>query len=438
MIARVGAVGPKDSIELIAEIGKEFQNQLFVIPFVYNSMNETSEIVMREEHDIDIWVFSGQAPYSIALEQPIKRKALFPQLNGSSLTKVLMEIVYRDRLILDRVSFDTILPHHFNETCTELDLTCDHIHLLSYTGFKPEEDLLEFHSQLFASGKVDACATCLSGVYEKLKAKGIPVYRIQPNRMTIRTMLNLASTEGETMHFKKSQIAVMLINIEETEKLIENKSSYDIRRLDLQFQEMIIDHVEALSGSFIALGNGKFLVFTTRGAFEAANSIADPSVLLEKLALLTDLKTNIGIGYGVTALAAERNAQLAIQHAKKSGNFIAILVKDTGEIEGPLQQAKSINFNYRTEDLQMLELLKKAGVTITTYNKMLSVQKNLGQNAISASLIAESLSMTKRNARRILSDLEEHNLAELIGEEAPSNRGRPSKIYRINPLTQSV
>ncbi|TBL79446.1 hypothetical protein [Paenibacillus thalictri] len=435
MKARVGAVGPKDSIELILEIGKEFQNQLTVIPFIYNTMSETSDIVVREESNIDIWVFSGQAPYAIAQERQIKQKALYPQLNGSSLTKVLLEIVYRDRLALGRTSFDTILPDHFNETCTELGLVCDPLHLLSYTGFKPEEEVLEFHLKLIAEGKVDAIATCLSGVYEKLKARGVPVYRIQPNRMTIRTMLNLASNEGETIHFKKSQIAVMLIHIDEPEKLIgQNKSAYDIRRLDLQFQEIIIGHVEALSGSFIALGNGKFLVFTTRGAFEAADSTAHPTVLLEKLALITDLKTNIGIGFGVTVLAAERNAQLALQHARSGGNFSAVLVKDTGEIEGPLQQDKSINFHYRTEDMQFRDLLKKAGVTVTTYNKLLSVQKNVGQDSISASLIAETLSMTKRNARRILTDLEEHGLVELIGEEAPTNRGRPRKIYRIKPV----
>lgn len=435
MIARVGAVGPQDSIELISEIGKEFQDRLIIIPFVYHSANETRDIVLREENRIDVWVFSGQAPYAIAQQQNIKQKALFPQLNGSSLTKVLLEIVYRDRLQLERVSFDTILPHHFNETCAELDLACESIQLLSYTGFKPAEELVAFHSELFAQGKVDACATCLRGVYEELKNRGIPAYRITPNRMTIRTMLDLASTAGETMHFKKSQIAVMLIDIEEPGRLIgQNKSSYDIRRLDLQLQETILDHVEALSGSFIGMGNGRFLVFTTRGAFETAEASAHPSVLLEKIALITDLKTNIGIGYGVTALAAERNAQIAIQHAKQYGNLCAIRVNDVGDIEGPLKQTGSINFNYRTEDIRTSELLKKAGVTITTYNKLLSVQKNMGQNSISAPDVAEWLSMTKRNARRILGDLEEHGMAELIGEEAPTNRGRPRKIYRIKEI----
>ncbi|MCK9911031.1 hypothetical protein MXD81_17915, partial [Microbacteriaceae bacterium K1510] len=59
--------------------------------------------------------------------------------------------------------------------------------------------------------------------------------------------------------------------------------------------------------------------------------------------------------------------------------------------------------------------------------------KNIGQHSISAANIAEWLGMTERNARRILGDLAEYGLAEIIGEEAPASRGRPRKIYRITP-----
>lgn len=82
-------------------------------------------------------------------------------------------------------------------------------------------------------------------------------------------------------------------------------------------------------------------------------------------------------------------------------------------------------------DEELSNKLKKAGVTISTYNKMASVQKNLGKHAITAADISEWLKMTARNARRILTNLEEQGLAKIIGEEVPLTRGRPRKIYRI-------
>jgi DNA-binding MarR family transcriptional regulator len=433
MITRVGVVGPKDSVQMICHVGKEFQDQLILVPFVYQDAEEARDIVRFAEGTIDVWLFSGQVPYAIAKEHIHKQKAYFPQLNGSSLTKVLLEMVYRDGLRLERVSFDTILDVHFHETCSELGLACEQVYLLSYTGYKPMAELIDFHTSLYAQGKVDACATCLRSVYEELKGKDIPVYRVTPNRMSIRTMLELARQEGETLHFKKSQIAVQVVEVEGLDRLIgENKSSYDVRRMELKLQELILNYAEALSGAMVPVGNGKNLIFSTRGSFEE-NRTLPPSVLMENILLLADLPTHIGIGFGVTALAAERNAQLALLHAKKMGECNAVLVDDEGNIEGPLQKPDSLSFHFRTEDKAFSDRLKQAGVTVTTYNKLLSVQKKLGQQSISAGDIAEWLGMTQRNARRILHELEVHGLAEMIGEEAPASRGRPRKIYRITP-----
>lgn len=70
-------------------------------------------------------------------------------------------------------------------------------------------------------------------------------------------------------------------------------------------------------------------------------------------------------------------------------------------------------------------------IAISTNNKMIAIQKNIGKHAITASDVAEWLNMTPRNARRILTNLEEQGLAKIIGEEVPLTRGRPRKIYQI-------
>ncbi len=112
--------------------------------------------------------------------------------------------------------------------------------------------------------------------------------------------------------------------------------------------------------------------------------------------------------------------------------FVSFLVDDRGIIEGPLKEQESISFGYRTENKEISEKLKQCGVTITTLNKILSVQKRTGNHSITASILAEWLKMTPRNARRILNGLVEQEIAEIIGEEAPTAKGRPRKIYRVN------
>lgn len=100
-------------------------------------------------------------------------------------------------------------------------------------------------------------------------------------------------------------------------------------------------------------------------------------------------------------------------------------------IEGPLQEKLSISYDYSIDNKEISEKLKQAGVTITTYNKLLSVQKAQSNHAITTADVAKWLKMTPRNASRILAGLAEQGLAEIIGEEAPVSRGRPRKLYRI-------
>ncbi|MEN1967791.1 hypothetical protein WMZ97_06875 [Lentibacillus sp. N15] len=149
---------------------------------------------------------------------------------------------------------------------------------------------------------------------------------------------------------------------------------------------------------------------------------------------LPTLTANIGIGYGKTVFGAEQNAYIALDYSKLQGKNIAILANENGDLEGPLHNHDSLSFSYRSDNLAIIEKLRNAGVNLSTYNKIISIQDKMGQGPVSANDLATWLDMTQRNARRILSDLEKHNLAKVVGAETPGTRGRPRKIYRIGAL----
>jgi hypothetical protein len=431
MKTKLGIVGPRDSVNLICELARDFDDQVIIIPYIYTHVDETVGIVQDGENEVDVWLFSGQVPYAIANEQKLSHKSFYPQLNGSSLAKVLLDISYKDQKKLDRISLDTVPSDEIYETFNELHLPTEGLHLLPYTGYKPLNEIIAFHFDLYNKQKVDVCVTYIHSVYKELKERGVPVYRITPTRMIIRQTIQSACQEGETLHFKKSQISVFIIQIYDMNKLIgENETSYKIHRLNLKLQELILDYTESIFASFVSLGNGKFIIFSTRGSFE--NQLKyHPSLLIEKIIFMTELSTNIGIGYGTTSLGAEQNAHLALYHAKNHGENCTILVNENGSIEGPLQKPNSVTYDYRTENKEISDKLKKAGVNISTFNKILYIQKQLDKSTISAANVAEWLGMTQRNARRILSDLEKQGLAQEIGEETPSTRGRPRKVYQV-------
>lgn len=426
-----GIVGPQDNITLICKIAEEYTDKLDYISFVYQNADETTTIVENNQNLVDIWIFSGVTPYVFAKKSTSQQPFFYLELNGSSLTNELIKIKYKDHKNLNNVSIDLLEKHDIYETFHDLDLHYDNLYLYEYPGFTNMEEIITFHESLFNDGKVEVCITCLNYVFEHLKTKDIPVYRVTPTRANIRQIINTALQQWETLHFKHSQIATILIKVEDMDKnRNHNTIPYDLHRLNLELQSAVINFSESIFGSFVTLGVGAFLIFSTRGSLiETGRQVGD---LLEKLALITDLPSNVGISYGDTALTAEENGRLALNHAQNYESFCAFLVKDDGIIEGPLTEQERISFSFRTENKEFSEKLKQCGVTITTFNKILSVQKRIGNHSLTASIIAEWLKMTPRNARRILNSLVEQGIAEIIGEEAPTSKGRPRKIYRVS------
>lgn len=288
-----------------------------------------------------------------------------------------MEVGYKDSKSLNRMSIDLLKESDVYETYHDLGISYEDIHVHEYLHDTSLQDLLSFHQKLFKEGQVDICITCLYFVYEQLKLQGIPVYRVTPTRSNIRETLKTAIQKWETLHFKQSQIAAIFIKVENMDTNMNHHTiSYDLHRLNLKVQDAVLNFSESIFGTFVPLGVGTFVVFSTRGSIkETGQQIGD---LLEKLALISELPSNVGIGYGETALAAEENARLALNHAQNYDSFCAFLVDDRGIIEGPLKEQESISFGYRTENKEISEKLKQCGVTITTLNKILSVQKEQG------------------------------------------------------------
>jgi len=434
---RAGIIGPIDSVQLISEIATEYSDRLQPVPFIYQLPEEATSIVVNNQHVIDLWILAGPALFNPFQKSAVKQPFFILQLDGASLTKTLVDIGYNDKKSLDRISIDTLTERDVYETYRDLGIPSDQVFVHEYTNETPLPNLLAFHQKLIHDRKVDICITSLRSIYDQLRSNDITTYWVAPTRSNIRKTLSSAVQQWETIHFKQSQIAVILVKVQGMEnKDDHNMLSYDIHRLSLEIQAAILNFAESISGSFVTIGIGVFVIFSTRGSLEATeNSI---SSLLEQLALLADLPSNIGIGYGDTALTAEENARLGLNHAQNYDSFCAFLVDDNGTIEGPLKEQEAITFQYRTENKEISEKLKNSGITITTFNKILSVQKRMGNGSITSTQVADWLKMTPRNARRILTALVEEGMAEIIGDEAPSSKGRPRKIYQVSDFSKMM
>jgi hypothetical protein len=238
-----------------------------------------------------------------------------------------------------------------------------------------------------------------------------------------------------------AEISIVLIQAGNFNRLMDEtgKVFYDVYRMYLRTQDLVLGYAEAVYGTFVSIGNGRFMVFSTRSNIEP--QLSEAQQLMDAITDLTKLSVHIGIGYGCTAREAERCARRALNSADRSmdscdgdkeKNINRIVIVDAaGKVTEQLANSSTLSFEYRTENTKLLEKLTQCGIGVATYHRLLSVQHASAANALNSLTVADALSMTPRNARNILSSLESANLAKVVGKESSGPKGRPRNIYRI-------
>lgn len=427
MKIKLGIVGPKDSVHRMTEVIDTLENHFIVLPFVYEYIEETEEIVKKHDIEVDVWIFSGQAPFSIAMNTDIKHKAYFPSLNGTSLMKTLFEITYHQNYILKHLSIDTLTKAEIHETFNDLNLPTTNVVNFSYNGYRSTKQLIDFHYKAYQANNNSIAITCIHAVYKQLKDLTVPVYRVTPTNLALRQVIDKSYQQSEIRYFKSAQIVNITLQIHDLEQRIEVERNY---HLDLKVQEIIIKFAEEIFGSFIRLTNEKYMLFTTRGPLEEYGR-QSTTLLLEKISMLTNLYTTMGIGCGKTSIEAEKHAYLAFREANNAKENCAMILDEREEIRGPFNILKDISTKEQKVDKELEMKLNKAGVAVPTFHKIIQVQNNLSLQAVTSADIAEWLQMTQRNARRILTSLEKHDLAKVIEQETVAQRGRPKKLFHV-------
>ncbi|KJS85619.1 MAG: hypothetical protein JM58_08160 [Peptococcaceae bacterium BICA1-8] len=433
----VGVVGPKDTVEIIMEVAAEFKEhgkQFSTTALVYENEDETLDLLAKFDNTVDVYLFTGQVPFFIAKNHgALKKPAVFIPRTGTGLYRTLLDISYHYGLALNKLSFDTFNQATVFETFTELRLPREEIYVKELSENSQVKDLVDFHADLWKKQKICAAVTCLYSVYEKLNLMGIRVFRIVPTKSLIRENLNYAINEGRTQILKATQIAVVLIKINNFGNLFKDfYSGYKMAQLKLKIHQLMVEYSEKTQGSFYYPGGDEIFVFSTRGVIEDQTENYSKSSLLNDMRdELPELNIGIGIGFGKTANEAEANARIALQQAKDAGGNSAFIIMDDGKSVGPIGNGETLEFEWRTDDENLNMASQKTGIKTSTLTKINSALTHLKRNTITAQELSHYLKMTPRSARRILNTLEEHGQATKVGEENRSQKGRPSSLYRI-------
>ncbi|WP_438318045.1 hypothetical protein [Sporosarcina sp. FA9] len=434
MKIRIGAIGPRDSLNQIKEVASaDFRIEL--VEFEYFHRDELEHIINENKYDVAQWIFSGQTPYYYALDKGwIKEnEGFFPPLYGIAFLGTLLNIFLERKETTTSISVDSIEGETIQQLLKEYSLTELKIEIYPYDRNQTYEEIIEFHVKNFREKNTAVAVTCLLTVYEELEKLGIPSYRIVPSQLAIQTVFNLLVSRATSQIFEKSKVAI--IGIEQiNDKLITENNTYEANRKRLNLELALQQVAEKLNGVLDNSKENRFNIYTTYGDFELLYLNESLSQLVNQVELQSSIELKIGIGSGHTVYEAMQNVSHSFVEHQKNQNQKIIFINQMKEIMDVFSEE---NNNFTADKLP--EAWKKV-LTENNYTPIIPAKiyffiKYKKIKCFNSELITTLLKNTDRNTRRILNEMEQMGLIE-VTEDATGRRGRPKKIYSIANLSE--
>lgn len=344
---------------------------------------------------------------------------------GYSLIRALWEVVHHDSKIR-RISLDVVTDEILEDVTGEFDIRFEKIHTMPFALHFKEEDYEARHLQLCDSGEVDAVISGFGAVYENLKQRKLPVFRLYPGGFQIRDNLEKLLDRITAKNLRSAGIAIQIINLKSIVRSSINQ--YDDLKKEGLFYLELLEYVRALQGSLFNLGR-EYVIYSTRGVVESRLHMDHFGRLLA-----WGRKRNIliasGIGIGMTAFEAEKSARKALDNAltlKESGFFLL----SGDRLQGPMGAREELAYPIRVSGEKDLKMAEKIGINASYLAKIRALMASTGKEAFDADDLASCLGISERSARRVLKKFLDAGHGSLSGKETSRQVGRPKNLVRL-------
>ena len=419
---RVLVIGPDDHAHAIAELARKRFPDLQLTPCTYDDEVDAPKVFADNWRHHNVAVFTGPAPYYSATEvhgQPIP--AVFVPFTGATLVRALFEIV-RSTGDVPGVTIDSVDRKGVDDTLLELDIDPSVAELLEYQQTPSRAKIVEFHGSAQREGRASWALTGLRSAYEQLSSEGYRVRRIEPPVATWMSTLSRARDRGRLWIAKRHQLVTVLVQIDPLPSNGDEASVRDdVARLAI-----------ALDSHPVELGDGRYLLFTTRGMVEDHWNGGLYSAALTTFPTVWPhgARAHVGVGIGFSARQAHEHGKQALARGRAQATGGVFVIDSDKTFTGPIGSEDPSRFALRSTSPIVRTYAQACELGTGQMERVLTALTRTGSDAFSTNEIAPLLQMTPRNTRRILAKLEAAGLIELVGSEQVHLRGRPRRVYR--------
>jgi uncharacterized protein involved in tolerance to divalent cations len=211
---------------------------------------------------------------------------------------------------------------------------------------------------------------------------------------------------------------------------IEN-SIFEWKLQDLVVKKHLLTLTQKLNGSFVEIADGLYSIYTTKGEIDED---IESSLLtsIETFKLNQQLDIGFTIGYGQTVLEAEQHVRHGLNQLKADEEPHLLIVKTKKDITQKVRSDYANMLN--TTELRTI-LQERFHLTDSNSRDVLRLAfycQRYNKYEFTADDVAQWFLNTKRNARRILLELQQAGIIEIYDKTLTTPRGRPSNVYRFS------
>ena len=486
MLFSIGLLGPPDLVDKVLEFAEGFPQYHF-LDLRYEDENDTVPLFEKNRGRMDVCLFMGNWPHLKVKKYYGDRDCGIPMVyvadTSLGIYQALAKMLY-DGVDTRRWSIDTATPEEAERCLAHVGLRPEALFFLPVESPIDRKEFVDFHKSLWEKGETTAAATFLKGAYVELSRYGMPVYRCTPSLGGLKEGLVRAVLELEALKAKASQLVVGLVSFgrsfdpagsssggdgqdgrggrdgqggrddpegsdgrdvqdkgrtDGNERRLQRRSDKaDSKTYRARLLTALLEWARPLGVSVVPVEGGRFSVFMTRGVLEEITKGQTQFETAERISKACGRHVFFGFGVAPTASLSFANASLAINYAMETSQSCTFAVFEDSRVVGPLGPAQTselplhpLEFTTSTTDPTLVSMSSKSGLSVATISRVQAALRANGSLFITADNLAAYMSMSERNARRILARLEEAGLAKVAGLNQAGTRGRPQKVYRV-------
>lgn len=431
MLVTIGVIGPAESVEKILYVAEEFPHAK-CIPFIYEKVSELPALIEQGRPIVDQWLFSGMMNHMYALQYELvsEEQSNYPYLHGSSFFVKLLEIQEKEGRMIRSVSIDYITDEEMEKVVSFYNFDHLRFHTIPSSFNRDSKQIANLHEKMYKEGKTEVAITALKDVYDRLQANNVPVYRLTPSYIAIKLALELLIEKAQSKHYENLQMAVLGCQVLNAHENID-QSLFEWKHQDLLVKKDLLTLTQKLNGSFVVNADGLYSIYTTKGEIDEEIE-ASLLNMIETFKLNQQLEVGFTIGYGQTVLEAEQHVRHGLNQLQAGEEPYILIVKTKNDITQKVQSDYANQLN--TTDLRAT-LQDRFQLTDSNARDVLRLAfhcQRYNKQAFTADDVAQWFSNTKRNARRILLELQQAGVIEIHERTQTTQRGRPSNVYRFS------